>query len=40
MLATQRLSGSALLPVGVLTGVAGGVYLAWLLRGERRRVRP
>ncbi|MFH8799260.1 FecCD family ABC transporter permease [Streptomyces sp. NPDC017936] len=35
-LATQRLTGSALLPVGVLTGVAGGAYLAWLLHGERR----
>ncbi|MFF9675821.1 FecCD family ABC transporter permease [Streptomyces eurythermus] len=38
-LATQRLTGSALLPVGVLTGVAGGAYLAWLLRGERRGAR-
>ncbi|MEU4659633.1 iron chelate uptake ABC transporter family permease subunit [Streptomyces sp. NPDC023723] len=38
-LTTQRLTGSALLPVGVLTGVAGGVYLAWLLRGERRGAR-
>ncbi|MFD7136558.1 FecCD family ABC transporter permease [Streptomyces sp. NPDC059894] len=34
-LATQRLTGSSLLPVGVVTGVAGGAYLAWLLRGER-----
>jgi len=34
-LATQRLTGSALLPVGVVTGVAGGAHLAWLLRGER-----
>ncbi|USQ85079.1 iron chelate uptake ABC transporter family permease subunit [Streptomyces phaeoluteigriseus] len=34
-LVTQRLTGSALLPVGVVTGVAGGAYLAWLLRGER-----
>ncbi|MEU9434862.1 iron chelate uptake ABC transporter family permease subunit [Streptomyces sp. NPDC048252] len=34
-LAIQRLTGSALLPVGVVTGVAGGAYLAWLLRGER-----
>ncbi|MFJ7072221.1 FecCD family ABC transporter permease [Streptomyces sp. NPDC098781] len=35
-LATQRVTGSALLPVGVVTGVAGGAYLAWLLRGERK----
>ncbi|MFJ3670632.1 FecCD family ABC transporter permease [Streptomyces sp. NPDC090106] len=34
-LATQRITGSALLPVGVVTGVTGGLYLAWLLRGER-----
>ncbi|WP_455431962.1 FecCD family ABC transporter permease [Streptomyces justiciae] len=38
-LAVQRVTGSALLPVGVFTGVAGGVYLAWLLRGERRAER-
>jgi iron complex transport system permease protein len=38
-LITQRVTGSALLPVGVMTGVAGGVYLAWLLRGERRSGR-
>ncbi|WP_199822148.1 hypothetical protein [Streptomyces sp. NRRL S-37] len=38
-LVTQRLTGPALLPVGVLTGVAGGVYLAWPLRGERRGAR-
>ncbi|MGW0187478.1 FecCD family ABC transporter permease [Streptomyces sp. NPDC003362] len=38
-LITQRVTGSALLPVGVTTGVAGGVYLAWLLRGERRSGR-
>ncbi|MFV0138192.1 FecCD family ABC transporter permease [Streptomyces sp. HMX87] len=38
-LATQRLTGSALLPVGVVTGVAGGAYLAWLLRAERRGSR-
>ncbi|MEU6374879.1 iron chelate uptake ABC transporter family permease subunit [Streptomyces sp. NPDC046909] len=38
-LATQRVTGSALLPVGVVTGVAGGAYLAWLLRGERRAER-
>lgn len=35
-LVTQRVTGSALMPVGVLTGVAGGAYLAWLLRRERR----
>ncbi|MEV5886848.1 iron chelate uptake ABC transporter family permease subunit [Streptomyces sp. NPDC052020] len=29
-LVTQRVTGSARLPVGVVTGVAGGVYLAWL----------
>ncbi|WP_210583830.1 iron chelate uptake ABC transporter family permease subunit [Streptomyces sp. GESEQ-35] len=38
-LATQRVTGSALLPVGVVTGVAGGAYLAWLLRGERKADR-
>lgn len=38
-LTTQRLACSALLPVGVLTGVAGGVCPAWLLRGERRGAR-
>ncbi|MET8903442.1 hypothetical protein [Streptomyces sp. NPDC004538] len=38
-LVTQRPTGSALLPVGVVTGVAGGAYLAWLLRAERRASR-
>ncbi len=38
-LVTQRVTGSALLPVGVTTGIAGGAYLAWLLRAERRRGR-
>ncbi|MEU9736149.1 iron chelate uptake ABC transporter family permease subunit [Streptomyces sp. NPDC048002] len=38
-LLTQRVTGSALLPVGVTTGVAGGLYLAWLLRAERRAGR-
>ncbi|MGW8063112.1 FecCD family ABC transporter permease [Streptomyces ziwulingensis] len=38
-LVTQRLTGSALLPVGVVTGVAGGAYLAWLLRAEHRGSR-
>ncbi|MGI5467017.1 FecCD family ABC transporter permease [Streptomyces sp. CA-132043] len=33
--ATQRISHSALLPVGVVTGVAGGAYLGWLLWNER-----
>ncbi|MEU7046376.1 iron chelate uptake ABC transporter family permease subunit [Streptomyces varsoviensis] len=35
----QRISGSAILPVGVVTGVAGGLYLAWLLLLERRSGR-
>jgi iron complex transport system permease protein len=34
--ATQAVSGSAILPVGVVTGVAGGAYLAWLLLRERK----
>ncbi|MER5216297.1 hypothetical protein ABT063_38645 [Streptomyces sp. NPDC002838] len=34
-LLTQRVTGSALLPVGVVTGVAGGAWPAWLLRAER-----
>ncbi|MEV0614665.1 iron chelate uptake ABC transporter family permease subunit [Nonomuraea sp. NPDC050404] len=38
-LATQRLLGSAIMPVGVLTGVLGGVYLGWLLLRERRSGR-
>ncbi|WP_411151818.1 hypothetical protein [Streptomyces sp. A30] len=38
-LLTQRVTGSALLPVGVVTGVGGGAYLAWLLRAERRADR-
>ncbi|RDG34920.1 FecCD family ABC transporter permease [Streptomyces corynorhini] len=37
--ATQRVSDSALLPVGVVTGVVGGGYLAWLLWRERRSGR-
>ncbi|MFJ2773235.1 FecCD family ABC transporter permease [Streptomyces sp. NPDC087300] len=36
---TQRISGSTILPVGVVTGVAGGAYLSWLLLHERRRGR-
>ncbi|MDO0917685.1 iron chelate uptake ABC transporter family permease subunit [Streptomyces sp. DT2A-34] len=35
-LATQRVTGSALPPAGVVTGVADGAYPAWLLRKERR----
>ncbi|MYR44370.1 iron chelate uptake ABC transporter family permease subunit [Streptomyces sp. SID5910] len=35
-LVTQRVTGSALMPVGVVMGVGGGLYLAWLLRRERR----
>lgn len=31
--------GLRLLPVGVVTGVAGGAYLPWLLRGERGGAR-
>ncbi|MFC4116761.1 FecCD family ABC transporter permease [Nonomuraea zeae] len=34
--ATQAVSGSAILPVGVITGMGGGAYLAWLLLRERR----
>ncbi|MEU6995405.1 iron chelate uptake ABC transporter family permease subunit [Streptomyces sp. NPDC046465] len=37
--ATQRISGSAILPVGVVTGVVGGIHLAWLLLRERRSGR-
>ncbi|MFC6884854.1 MULTISPECIES: FecCD family ABC transporter permease [Actinomadura] len=32
----QRLPGPSPLPVGVVTGVLGGVYLSWLLLAERR----
>ncbi|MBN1530383.1 MAG: iron chelate uptake ABC transporter family permease subunit [Thermoleophilaceae bacterium] len=34
---SQRLFGDVQLPVGVVTGVAGGAYLAWLLAHEWRR---
>ena len=34
--ASQRLFGDAQLPVGVMTGVLGGVYLVWLLLREWR----
>ncbi|MHC3474908.1 FecCD family ABC transporter permease [Streptomyces sp. 7R007] len=37
--ASQRLFGADQLPVGVVTGVLGGVYLLWLLVGERRAGR-
>ena len=35
--ATQRIPGDVQLPVGVLTGVLGGIYLTWLLTREWRR---
>ncbi|WP_431984518.1 FecCD family ABC transporter permease [Streptomyces qinglanensis] len=38
-LVTQRVTGSALMPVGVAMGVGGGLYLAWLLLRERRAHR-
>ncbi|MDQ0962829.1 iron complex transport system permease protein [Streptomyces sp. B4I13] len=38
-LAAQRLFGAGQLPVGVVTGVLGGVYLLWLLVTERRAGR-
>ncbi|MFG3283451.1 FecCD family ABC transporter permease [Streptomyces sp. NPDC048111] len=37
--AAQRLFGGTTLPVGVLTGMVGGVYLLWLLVTERRAGR-
>jgi iron complex transport system permease protein len=37
--ASQRLFGADQLPVGVVTGVLGGVYLLWLLVAERRTGR-
>lgn len=37
--AAQRLFGESTLPVGVLTGMVGGVYLLWLLVTERRAGR-
>ncbi|WP_171171612.1 iron chelate uptake ABC transporter family permease subunit [Streptomyces sp. I05A-00742] len=37
--AAQRLFGADQLPVGVLTGMLGGVYLLWLLYTERRAGR-
>jgi iron complex transport system permease protein len=38
-LAAQRVFGGTELPVGVATGVVGGLYLAWLLAREWRRGR-
>lgn len=38
-LAAQRLFGDNQLPVGVLTGAVGGIYLAWLLAREWRAGR-
>ncbi|MGQ4365873.1 FecCD family ABC transporter permease [Streptomyces sp. SAS_272] len=38
-LAAQRLFGDGRLPVGVVTGVLGGVYLLWLLVTERKAGR-
>ena len=34
--ASERMFGPTQLPVGVMTGVAGGLYLIWLLRREWR----
>ncbi|WP_424214466.1 FecCD family ABC transporter permease [Streptomyces sp. BI20] len=36
---SQRVFGSDQLPVGVVTGLVGGVYLLWLLVSERRAGR-
>ncbi|QIJ61877.1 iron chelate uptake ABC transporter family permease subunit [Streptomyces sp. JB150] len=36
---SQRVFGADQLPVGVVTGVVGGVYLLWLLVSERRAGR-
>ncbi|MER7194745.1 hypothetical protein [Streptomyces flaveolus] len=38
-LATRRLTGSALLSVGMVTGIAGGACRAWLPSGERKAAR-
>jgi iron complex transport system permease protein len=37
--ASQRVFGADQMPVGVVTGVVGGVYLLWLLVTERRAGR-
>jgi iron-siderophore transport system permease protein len=34
--ASERVFGPTQLPVGVMTGVGGGLYLIWLLRREWR----
>jgi iron complex transport system permease protein len=34
---SQRLFGDLQLPVGVVTGVCGGLYLIWLLHREWHR---
>jgi iron complex transport system permease protein len=36
---SQRAFGADQLPVGVVTGVVGGVYLLWLLVSERKAGR-
>jgi iron complex transport system permease protein len=38
-IAGQRLVGDTQLPVGIMTGLTGGAYLAWLLVAERSRGR-
>jgi iron complex transport system permease protein len=38
-LAAQRLVPDRALPVGVMTGLFGGLYLAWLLSMEWRKGR-
>lgn len=38
--AVQRVFDPAQLPVGIATGVIGGLYLIWLLASEWRRGRP
>jgi iron complex transport system permease protein len=38
-IAGQQLLGDTQLPVGITTGVTGGLYLAWLLVAERARGR-
>ena len=38
-IAGQRLLGDTQLPVGIMTGLTGGAYLAWLLATERTRGR-
>lgn len=35
-LLSQRLAGSVNLPIGLMTGLLGGLYLLWLLGGSRR----